>query len=198
MATVFANQIDNLAFLQTGRRNVARVHHHYAALAVDAAIAIVQAVDGGVVLVVAAHGHHQEAPRSQLDVRDRVHGEARLAAVYGEGALARAVGRKRAVEMLLTGEAIDAATAADWGLVNRVAPAAVVPTETRTLLALATRGSALSKGLGKQAFYRQVDLPQPDAYDFATEAMTRASQTHDAKEGMRSFIEKRRPNFQDR
>ena len=113
-------------------------------------------------------------------------------------ALVRAVGRKRAVEMLLTGEPIDAETAASWGLVNRVAPAAVVPAETRTLLRLATRGSALSKGLGKQAFYRQADLDQARAYDVASESMAAASQTHDAHEGMRSFVEKRRPRFENR
>jgi enoyl-CoA hydratase/carnithine racemase len=113
-------------------------------------------------------------------------------------ALARAVGRKRAVEMLLTGEAIDAATAADWGLVNRTAPPEVVPAETRALLGLATRGSAFSKGLGKQAFYRQVELDTAEAYEFATEVMASASQSHDAKEGMRSFVEKRRPRFENR
>ena len=133
--------------------------------------------------------------------------DARFAVPGGKGgwfcttpgvALARAVGRKRAVERLLTGEAIDAATAADWGLINRVAPPEVVAAETRALLGLATRGSALSKGLGKQAFYRQVDLQLPAAYEFATEAMAHASQTHDAQEGMRSFIEKRRPRFENR
>lgn len=113
-------------------------------------------------------------------------------------ALARAIGRKRAVEMLLTGEAIDAATAADWGLVNRTAPPEVVPAETRALLGLATRGSALSKGLGKQAFYQQVDLDTRGAYELATDAMAAASQTHDAKEGMLSFVEKRRPRFENR
>jgi enoyl-CoA hydratase/carnithine racemase len=113
-------------------------------------------------------------------------------------ALARTIGRKRAVEMLLTGEPIDAATAADWGLVNRTAPPEVVPAETRALLGLATRGSAFSKGLGKQAFYRQVELDSAGAYDFATDAMASASQTHDAQEGMRSFVEKRRPRFENR
>jgi len=133
--------------------------------------------------------------------------EARFAVPGGKGgwfcstpgvALARAVGRKRAVEMLLTGEAIDAQTAADWGLVNRTAPPEVVPAETRTLLGLATRGSALSKGLGKQAFYRQVDLDVGAAYELASEVMASASQTHDAQEGMSSFIEKRRPRFENR
>lgn len=133
--------------------------------------------------------------------------DARFAVPGGKGgwfcstpgvALARAVGRKRAVEMLLTGEAIDARTAANWGLINRTVPPEVVAAETRTLLQLATRGSALSKGLGKRAFYRQVDLDTSAAYDVATEVMASASQTYDAQEGMRSFIEKRRPRFENR
>lgn len=110
-------------------------------------------------------------------------------------ALARAVGRKRALEMLLTGDPIDAAKAMDWGLVNTVVPDESVAREARALLKRATRGSAASKALGKQAFYRQVDLDQRSAYDFATEAMATASQTPDAREGLRAFLEKRAPRF---
>jgi enoyl-CoA hydratase/carnithine racemase len=110
-------------------------------------------------------------------------------------ALARAVGRKHALEMLLTGDAIDARTALSWGLVNRVVPDGEVPRATRELLARATRGSARSKALGKRAFYRQIDLERGAAYDFASEEMAQASQTPDAREGMRSFLEKRRPRF---
>ncbi|MEE8580603.1 MAG: enoyl-CoA hydratase-related protein [Myxococcota bacterium] len=113
-------------------------------------------------------------------------------------ALARAVGRKRAVEMLLTGDPIDADTAARWGLVNRVVPDEELAKATRALLARATRGSALSKGMGKRAFYRQVDLDIRAAYDFASEVMATASQSEDAKEGRRAFLEKRTPNFNDR
>jgi enoyl-CoA hydratase/carnithine racemase len=113
-------------------------------------------------------------------------------------ALARAVSRKRALEMLLTGDPIDARTAAEWGLINRVVPDTAVAQETRNLLALATRGSAASKALGKRAFYRQVDLPLAEAYAEAGEAMAQASQTDDAREGMASFLEKRKPVFRDR
>ncbi len=113
-------------------------------------------------------------------------------------ALARAVGRKRALEMLLTGDPIDAATAAAWGLVNRVVPDARVAEETRALLGAATRGSALSKGLGKQAFHRQVDLDLQAAYAHASEVMAAASQIEDAREGMAAFREKRRAVFRDR
>ena len=113
-------------------------------------------------------------------------------------ALARAVGRKRAVEMLLTGDAIDAATAYSWGLVNRVVADRAVAQETRELLRRATRGSALSKEIGKQAFYKQVDLDTPRAYDLATEVMARASQIADAREGVQAFLEKRKPRYSDR
>jgi enoyl-CoA hydratase/carnithine racemase len=110
-------------------------------------------------------------------------------------ALARAVGRKHAVEMLLTGDPIDARTAEAWGLVNRVVPDERVAEETRALLTRATRGSASSKGIGKRALYHQIDLPTGDAYAYATEVMAGASQTADAQEGLRAFLEKRRPSF---
>jgi len=112
-------------------------------------------------------------------------------------ALARAVGRKHALEMLLTGDPIDAETALAWGLVNRVVPDADVPKATRELLARATRGSRASKALGKQAFHRQVDLDVPAAYAFASEVMAAASQTPDARENVRAFLEKRAPRFED-
>ena len=113
-------------------------------------------------------------------------------------ALARAVGRKHAFEMLATGDPIDAATALAWGLVNRVVPDAALARETRALLTRATRGSAFSKGLGKQAFYRQIDLDLPAAYAYATEVMAAASQTEDAQENLRAFLEKRVPRFVNR
>jgi enoyl-CoA hydratase/carnithine racemase len=110
-------------------------------------------------------------------------------------ALARAIGPKHALEMLLTGDPIDATTALTWGLVNRVVSDAAVATETRALLARATRGSTSSKALGKHAFHRQVELDLPAAYAYATEVMAAASQTEDAQEGLRSFLEKRAPRF---
>jgi enoyl-CoA hydratase/carnithine racemase len=113
-------------------------------------------------------------------------------------ALARAVPRKQALEMLLTGDPIDAATALSWGLVNRVVPDAEVAKETRALLARATRGSVASKALGKQAFHRQVELELPAAYAYATEVMAAASQTADAQENLRAFLEKRPPRFEPR
>ena len=110
-------------------------------------------------------------------------------------ALGRAVGRKHALEMLLTGDSIDAKTALEWGLINRVVPDAEVANETRELLRRSTRGSAESKAIGKRAFYRQIDLETADAYAFASNVMADASQTSDAQEGLRAFLEKRRPNF---
>jgi enoyl-CoA hydratase/carnithine racemase len=110
-------------------------------------------------------------------------------------ALGRAIGRKHALEMLLTGEPIDAATAVAWGLVNRVVPADRVAAETRELLARATRGSAASKAIGKDAFYRHMDVDLANAYAYASEVMAAASQTPDAKEGMAAFIEKRRARY---
>ena len=110
-------------------------------------------------------------------------------------ALARAVSHKHALEMLLTGDPIDAATAQVWGLVNRVVLDSEVAVVTRELLARATRGSADSKALGKQAFYRQIELDAAGAYAHASEVMAAASQTPHAQEGLRAFLEKRKPRF---
>jgi len=110
-------------------------------------------------------------------------------------AVSRNIGRKRALEMLLTGDVIDAQTAADWGLVNRVVAPEHLVEETQRLLSAATRGSYISKGIGKQAYYAQIDLPQHQAYNYAIEVMASTSQIEDAQEGMRAFLEKRHPNF---
>ncbi len=110
-------------------------------------------------------------------------------------AVGRNIGRKRALEMALTGDTIDAQTAADWGLVNRVVAPERLIEESQRLLEAATRGSFISKGIGKQAYYAQIGLPQPQAYAYAQEVMAAASQIPDAQEGMRAFLEKRKPNF---
>ncbi len=106
-------------------------------------------------------------------------------------ALSRAVSRKRALEMLLTGEMVDARTAADWGLVNRVVPAAELRTEARKLACRIAEASPLVVGLGKQAFYAQIDLDQPKAYAYAKEVMSMNNMAEDAQEGISAFLEKR-------
>jgi enoyl-CoA hydratase/carnithine racemase len=110
-------------------------------------------------------------------------------------AIARNVGRKRAAEMALSGDTIDARTALDWGLVNRVVPAEQLDSATADLLERVTRGSAESKGIGKQALYAQIDLDQPKAYAYAVEVMAATSQLPDAREGMRAFLAKRKPQW---
>ena len=130
--------------------------------------------------------------------------EAGFAAPGGKGgwfchtpmvAVARNVGRKRAMELALSGDVIDARTALDWGLVNRVVPAGQLDSAVQHLLDRVTRGSADSKGIGKQALYAQIDLDQPKAYAYAMEVMAATSQLPDAREGMRSFLEKRKPQW---
>jgi enoyl-CoA hydratase/carnithine racemase len=106
-------------------------------------------------------------------------------------ALSRAVGRKRALEMLLTGKFVDAATAAEWGLVNRVVAADQLESETRRLACQIAEASSFTVALGKQAYYTQVDLDQPKAYAYAKEVMTMNSLAHDAQEGISAFLEKR-------
>ena len=108
-------------------------------------------------------------------------------------ALSRAIGRKRALEMLLTGEPVDAHRAAEWGLVNRVVPAGHLQEETRQLAGRIAQASDLVMAVGKQAFYTQVDLDQPKAYAYAKEVMSMNSLARDAQEGISSFLEKRAP-----
>jgi len=110
-------------------------------------------------------------------------------------AIARNVGRKRAAELAMSGDVIDARTALDWGLVNRVVPAAQLDSAVQDLLERVTKGSAQSKGIGKQALYAQIDLDQPKAYSYAIEVMAATSQLPDAQETMRAFLEKRKPNW---
>ncbi len=113
-------------------------------------------------------------------------------------AVSRNVPRKRAMEMALTGDPIDATTAADWGLINRAVPDDELIAATADLLHRATRGSVLSKALGKRSFYTQSGLDQPEAYALAVETMSQAAGSHDAQEGIAAFLEKRKASFSDR
>jgi enoyl-CoA hydratase/carnithine racemase len=106
-------------------------------------------------------------------------------------ALSRCVGRKRALHMLLTGEAIEAARAADWGLINSVVPAAELKSATRKLAARIAEASPLTVSIGKQAYYTQIDLDQPKAYAYAKEVMSMNAMAGDAQEGISAFLEKR-------
>ena len=111
--------------------------------------------------------------------------------------VARSIGRKRLMEMALTGDVVDARTAEQWGLINRAVPDAELDAAVDDLLARATRGSRTSKALGKKTLYAQLDRPEADAYAIALEVMAAASQAEAAKEGMAAFLAKRRPAWPD-
>ena len=113
-------------------------------------------------------------------------------------AVSRALGRKRSLEMLLTGEAIDARTAAEWGLVNRAVPHEELRAATLSLAERIAQASAFTLKTGKQAFYRQADLPQAEAYAFTQQVMTGNARAADAQEGICAFLEKRQPRWQGR
>jgi enoyl-CoA hydratase/carnithine racemase len=101
------------------------------------------------------------------------------------------------MELALTGDVIDARTALDWGLVNRVVPDDELDDAVADLVARATRGSRASKAWGKSTMYAQLDRPERDAYGVAVEVMASASQLPGAVEGMTSFLEKRPPVWTD-
>ena len=107
--------------------------------------------------------------------------------------LTRAIGRKRALQMLLTGELVDARTAADWGLINQAVPAAGLEAAARQLAAKVAEASGLVVAIGKQAFYTQIDLDQPKAYAYAKEVMSMNALAADAQEGIGAFLAKRAP-----
>jgi enoyl-CoA hydratase/carnithine racemase len=108
-------------------------------------------------------------------------------------ALTRAVGRKRALQMLLTGELVDSRTAADWGLVNQVVPAGELRAATCRMAERIAEASSLVVAIGKQAFYTQIDLDQPKAYAYAKEVMSMNALAADAQEGIGAFLGKRKP-----
>jgi enoyl-CoA hydratase/carnithine racemase len=113
-------------------------------------------------------------------------------------ALSRAIGRKRALEMLMTGTPIDARTAMEWGLINRVVPAAELREASLELARRISKASSFTVSLGKQAFYSQIDMDQPKAYSYAKEVMSMNATAEDAQEGMSAFLEKRKPTWKGR
>ncbi|HEX6138091.1 MAG TPA: enoyl-CoA hydratase-related protein, partial [Casimicrobiaceae bacterium] len=110
-------------------------------------------------------------------------------------AVARNVARKRAFEMLFTGEFIDAATASEWGLVNRVVPAAELDAAARALADAIVAKPAAVVALGKRFFYRQLEARIEEAYDLAAATITGNMLGADAREGVAAFIEKRAPRW---
>ena len=112
-------------------------------------------------------------------------------------ALSRAIGRKAAMEMLLTGDFIDAATAKTLGLVNQIVPAAELRIATDALARKIAAKSALAIALGKEAFYRQIEMDLSAAYAYTSEVMTKNMLAYDAEEGIDAFIAKRKPVWRD-
>jgi enoyl-CoA hydratase/carnithine racemase len=110
-------------------------------------------------------------------------------------AVSRNIGRKRALEMLLTGKPIDAHTAAEWGLVNRVVRPEDLDQAALELAHQVASASPLTLRIGKQAFYRQIDVGQDQAYELMSETMSENAMTCDAQEGMSAFLEKRTPTW---
>jgi len=108
-------------------------------------------------------------------------------------ALTRAIGRKRAMEMLLTGDAIDAQTALSWGLVNRVVPPERLHDEALSLARKIAESSRGVVGIGKGAFYKQIDMDQTHAYEYTKAVMTSNATEPDASEGITAFLERRPP-----
>jgi enoyl-CoA hydratase/carnithine racemase len=110
-------------------------------------------------------------------------------------ALTRSIGRKAAMEMLLTGDMVPAARARELGLVNRVVPDAALADTTRTLALRIAAKSPLTVAIGKQAFYRQAEMDLATAYDYASEVMTHNMLARDAEEGIDAFLAKRQPRW---
>jgi enoyl-CoA hydratase/carnithine racemase len=110
-------------------------------------------------------------------------------------ALSRAIGRKAAMEMLLTGDMVTASRAKDLGLVNRVVPEAGLHDATRALAAQIAAKSPVTVAIGKEAFYRQAEMRLTEAYDYASEVMTRNMLARDAEEGIDAFLAKRKPHW---
>ncbi|HLW38163.1 MAG TPA: enoyl-CoA hydratase [Candidatus Eremiobacteraceae bacterium] len=110
-------------------------------------------------------------------------------------AVSRAIGRKKTMEMLLTGDPVSANEALALGLVNRVVPAEKLESTTRELALKIAASSPYVVGLGKQAFYKQIDLPQHQAYEYTGEVMSQNAESKDAHEGISAFLEKRKPHW---
>jgi len=113
-------------------------------------------------------------------------------------ALVRAVGRKHAMEMLMTGRLISAEEALSYGLVNRVAPETELEKATMDMALNIAEASPLVLGIGKQAFYNQIEQDEPRAYEYANSVITLNLMTEDAQEGITAFLDKRKPVWKGR
>jgi enoyl-CoA hydratase/carnithine racemase len=113
-------------------------------------------------------------------------------------ALSRAVGRKRALEMLMTGRLISASEAESWGLVNKVVPHADLDKTVMEMAETIAQSSPLTLRIGKKAFYNQIELDEPRAYDYATEVITNNLIAEDAQAGIKAFLEKKKPTWKGR
>jgi enoyl-CoA hydratase/carnithine racemase len=110
-------------------------------------------------------------------------------------AVSRAIGRKRALQLLLTGDRIDARTAADWGLINAAVPAGELEERCHRVASQIVQASPLIVGIGKRAFYAQIETDQHAAYDYTRDVMTMNALMPDAHEGITAFLDKREPHW---
>lgn len=113
-------------------------------------------------------------------------------------ALSRNVAPKQAMEMLLTGESIDASTAKEFGLINRIVPRDYLEQVVQKYAEAIASKSAKTLKIGKEAFYRQLEMPLSEAYDFAAQTMVDNMMVRDAEEGISAFLQKRKPEWEDR
>ncbi|MBN9669900.1 enoyl-CoA hydratase [Roseibium aggregatum] len=112
-------------------------------------------------------------------------------------ALSRNVAPKQAMEMLLTGESIDASTAKEFGLINRIVPGDYLEQVVQKYAATIASKSSKTVKMGKEAFYRQLEMPLSEAYDFAAQTMVENMMARDAEEGISAFLQKRKPEWTD-
>lgn len=163
----------------------------------------VEAADGVAVLTLNRPAQRNALSRElMLEVVAALEGvredaEVRVVVIAGVE-VARSVGRKRAFELLLTGTPIDAETAADWGLVNRVVAPVDLETATNELAGAIAAVSPLTVATGKRAFYAQIDLGLGAAYEHCQGVMSENATAADAQEGMSAFVEKRTPTWRGR
>jgi enoyl-CoA hydratase/carnithine racemase len=113
-------------------------------------------------------------------------------------ALSRNVAPKHAMQMLLSGDLIDAPTALRFGLVNELAPAAELEARAFDFALKLASKSPLTLAIGKEAFYKQAELPLSGAYDYTREVMAKNLQAQDAQEGIGAFLDKRQPIWSGR